>query len=109
MNEEEESVTLNVKTKENNHSFCCMSIPYDDSFEYSEIMELISLYSKKNPMHQIKDMSVKQHTKNNMFNMLWGSRRSSSKYNLHLSILEEHRDSFEQFIGNTLTIKVNKE
>lgn len=113
MEEEDRLKELIEEGQEDNISFSCMAIPYDDSFEYSAIMEIINHYRKEYPLHYMKDIKVcdKQHgSHRSMFKLFWGSKHHhEQKYNILFSIQSRYKTILQSFLGkhqiNILEIK----
>ena len=89
--------------KEEDISFSCMCVPYDDSFEYAVIMDVIRRYCEKHPLHHIKDFKIcdkSRVTHNNVFKLFWNNKHHhKEKYKLIFSIQTRYKTVLHSFLG----------
>lgn len=101
---EEDQLKEIIQAQEEDISFSCMTIPYDDSFEYAAIMEVIHNYRKKYPSHHMKDIKVcdKQNgSHRSIFKLFWSSKHHhEQKYNIIFSIQSKYKEILESFMGS---------
>jgi hypothetical protein len=100
---EEEPLHDIVEEQEEDISFSCMVIPYDDSFEYAAIMDIIRHYRKKHPLHHMKDIKVCDKScgsHSNIFKLFWGKKNHhKQKYKLLFSIQSKYKTILQSFLG----------
>ena len=103
MEEERLKEILTEEQEEEDLSFSYMFISYDDSFEYAAIMDVIRYYSKKNPLHHMKDIKVCDKSRgshNNLFKLFWDNKHyHKHKYKLLLSIQTRYKETLQSFLG----------
>lgn len=104
MEEEEGLKEIVTEEQEEDLSFSCMSIPYDDSFEYAAIMDVIRHYCKKHPLHHMKDIKICDKARgshSNIFKLFWGSKHHhEQKYKLLFSIQSKYKATLQSFLGS---------